>query len=643
MRTCSPKSKETRESHEGEGTVRNSCTQICGTQDGISKSCAKIILVNVFPKDNPPNTRTVYCLIDDQSNRSLATRKFFDEFLEQGHQSEYVLSTCSGQYTTSGRHAKNYVIQSYDQKTSLLLPEIIECDNIPNNRSEIPSPELAEKFDHLKDICQFIQPIKSEFDIELLIGRDLISAHHVLDQRIGNCGFPYAQRLHLGWVILGETCLGKVHHPDVVRVNKTHVLGNGRATHFKPCEYDLHVKSDDVFNKTPYDENVGLSIEDKDFLDIMDSNFERDQNRQWTAPLPFHTNRQPLPSNRSLAEKRARSFDYSLAKDEKKAKHVVDFMQKVLDNNHAEQAPTLKCGEEHWYLPVFGVYHPRKPDSIRLVFDSSAKLENRSLSDALLKGPDLTNKLLGILLNFRKEKIAITCDVEQMFYNFKVREDHRNFLRFLWHEQNDLSKPLTEFLMTVHVFGNRPSPAIATYGFRKTVENEDQDVQVFVNKHFDVDDGLISCQNVREAVNLIKRTQLALWNGGKMRLHKITSNSTELLGLFDSSDLAKGLKNLNLSSDELPTQRSLGVSWDISTDEITFQVSSDVKPFTRRGALSIINSIYDPVGFAAPVIIKGKLLLREMIGSSVVDWDDVLSDSYLEQWASWPGDLTQKS
>ncbi|VDI84341.1 Hypothetical predicted protein [Mytilus galloprovincialis] len=376
------------------------------------------------------------------------------------------------------------------------------------NRHEIPSQELARKFDHLKDIAQFIQPIQSDVSIELLIGRDLISSHYVLDHRIGKDGLPYAQKLPLGWVILGETCLGKVHYPDIVHVHKTHVLEDGRATFFKPCEYELKLKSDVIFTKTPYDENIGLAVEDKDFLDIMDANFEQDKNGQWTVPLPFKVNRQPLQSNSWSCTQTSKSFDYSLSKDERKAKHVTDFMQRMIDNNHAEEAPTLKSGKEHW-----------------------------------------------------KETIAITCDVEQMFYNFKVREDHRDFLRFLWHKQNDLSKPLTDFRMNVHVFGNRPSPAIATYGFRKTVENEDQDVRDFVNDHFYVDDGLISCQNISEAVSLIKRTQSALWDRGKDASPQITSNSTELLEQFDSGDLAKGLKDLDLSSDELPTQRSLGVSW----------------------------------------------------------------------------------
>jgi hypothetical protein len=46
--------------------------------------------------------------------------------------------------------------------------------------------------------------------------------------------------------------------------------------------------------------------------------------------------------------------------------------------------------------------------------------------------------------------------------------------------------------MAVHVFGNTPSPAVSTYGLRKTVEHSDADVKDFVDNNFYVDDGLVS-------------------------------------------------------------------------------------------------------------------------------------------------------
>lgn len=90
----------------------------------------------------------------------------------------------------------------------------------------------------------------------------------------------------------------------------------------------------------------------------------------------------------------------------------VAFMQNIFDRDHAELAPPRKDGDECWYLPVFGVYHPQKPDKIRVVFDSSAQHRGISLNNVLLTGPHLNNSLLGVLLRFRREAVA---DIEQMF------------------------------------------------------------------------------------------------------------------------------------------------------------------------------------------------------------------------------------
>jgi hypothetical protein len=39
-----------------------------------------------------------------------------------------------------------------------------------------------------------------------------------------------------------------------------------------------------------------------------------------------------------------------------------------------------------------------------------------SLNSLLMSGPDLTNNWVGVLMRFRKNAVAITSDVEQMFY-----------------------------------------------------------------------------------------------------------------------------------------------------------------------------------------------------------------------------------
>lgn len=45
----------------------------------------------------------------------------------------------------------------------------------------------------------------------------------------------------------------------------------------------------------------------------------------------------------------------------------------------------LEDGIERWYLSMFCVYHPKKPESIRVVFDTFARFEGVSLNDSLKK------------------------------------------------------------------------------------------------------------------------------------------------------------------------------------------------------------------------------------------------------------------
>ena len=57
-----------------------------------------------------------------------------------------------------------------------------------------------------------------------------------------------------------------------------------------------------------------------------------------------------------------------------------------------------------WYIPHHGVYHPKKPNKIRMVFDCSAEYQNESLNKHLLQGPDLTNNLTSDFAGFDKSQ-----------------------------------------------------------------------------------------------------------------------------------------------------------------------------------------------------------------------------------------------
>ena len=90
-----------------------------------------------------------------------------------------------------------------------------------------------------------------------------------------------------------------------------------------------------------------------------------------------------------------------------------------------------------WYIPYHGVYNPNEP-KIRVVFDCSSKYNDQLLNSELMPGPDLASLLLGVLIRLRQEKVAFMGDIESIFYQVKVAEEHCIFLRFLWWENDDL-------------------------------------------------------------------------------------------------------------------------------------------------------------------------------------------------------------
>lgn len=70
-------------------------------------------------------------------------------------------------------------------------------------------------------------------------------------------------------------------------------------------------------------------------------------------------------------------------------------------------------------------------------------------------------------------------------------------------------------------------------------------------------------------------------------------------------------------------------------------MQSEERPFTRRGVLSVVNSIYDPIGLAVPVTLKGKLLLQKLVAlrkeknATSLGWDDPLPDDLATAWRQW--------
>jgi len=172
-------------------------------------------------------------------------------FSVRGSSGPYTLKTCAGVVQATGRRAHGFIVESGDGEIHFPLPTLIECNSMPDNRDEIPTAVAALHHRHLKVIADKIPPIDPSAKILLLLRRDIIRAHKVHQQLNGPHDAPYAQKLDLGWVIVGDVCLGKCHKPSPVNCMRTHILENGRTSYFSPC--NDHIVLKEMFNEKKTD------------------------------------------------------------------------------------------------------------------------------------------------------------------------------------------------------------------------------------------------------------------------------------------------------------------------------------------------------------------------------------------------------
>ena len=189
------------------------------------------------------------------------------------------------------------------------------------------------------------------------------------------------------------------------------------------------------FSDTLSDKALPQDQDDLKFMKITSEGIHQTEDGHYEMPLPLRNRSSSLPDNRKQAESRLEQLRRRFERNPQYKEDYTTFMNDMLKNGYAETAP--KESKTRWYLPHHGVYHPKKPGKIRVVFDCSAKYEDHSLNQHLLQGPDLTNSLIGVLCRFRQEPVAFACDIEGMFHQVRVNEEDRDYLRFLWWENGE--------------------------------------------------------------------------------------------------------------------------------------------------------------------------------------------------------------
>lgn len=175
---------------------------------------------------------------------------------------------------------------------------------------------------------------------------------------------------------------------------------------------------------------------------------------------------------------------------------------------------------------------------------------------------------------------------------------------------------------------------------------------------FYVDDLVSGESTTDKAYNLYSKAKVRMANGG-FNLRKWKTNCPKLKERIGSIETPTTKQEMvrRLEDEEtyvkskLEAQRGtkgekvLGVIWNCESD--TFHLSlahiaekaKDLEP-TKHNVLSLLASLFDPLGLISPVRVSMKILFQE-ICSSRLDWDKTLTGEIKGQLCKWVKDLLQ--
>lgn len=571
-----------------------------------------------------------YAFLDDGSNAVFCSEKLKSQLGVRGRNTKLQIQTLLEDQQVDSCVLDDIEISDLEGRNIITLPDVYTQTKMPVSIEDVVTTHDLAQWSYLRSV-ELPDISKEAVEVGLLIGSNVPKATEPWEVVHSQDGGPYAYRTLLGWVVCGLTSK---------TTTNLHVSANRILVKRTSIEKQLADLYNYEFTERLLDDQPEKSREDQQFVDFVKKN-TRHVDGHFVIGMPLRSEDTEFPNNMLLAEKRASYLMRRFLKDDNFKEDYVTAMNTTLEKGYAERVPESERGRNDgkvWYIPHHGVRHPQKK-KLRVVYDCAASYKSVSLNQELLQGPDLTNSLIGVLLRFRKENVALMADIEAMFHQVKVPRADRDLLRFLWWPDGNLNMPLEEYRMTAHIFGAKSSPACANYALQRTADGLDGEVRDTIEKNFYVDDCLRSIPTETSAVTLAKDLQLACKKGG-FNLTKWMSNRRTVLESIPENDRAKDVKNLDLGKDTLPVERALGMIWNVEHDTFGCKVEIKPHPLSRRGILSVVSAIYDPLGFVGAAMLPARRILQDLCRLEL-GWDDSLPEKHSKEWQKWLSEIHQ--
>ena len=328
---------------------------------------------------------------------------------------------------------------------------------------------------------------------------------------------------------------------------------------------------------------------------------------------------------------------------------IVDMLERGVARRVSEMELAAFKGPIN-YLPHLAALNPNSESTpLRICFDASRSQGGApSLNQILAKGPDkFLNNLAGVIVNFRNGRYAAKGDVRKMYNCIYLTEDDAYMQCFMWRDL-DLSRDGETYQVVVNNIGVKPAGAIATVALRKSVEEFETIYPVTAvqlkNRSYVDDLGLSAPtlgmlkQRTQEANEILGHANMGVkrWTLSGDQSIEVKVGETAEVGLLEESEC----------------ERMLGVVWDPYKDEFKFKVKINLsqlkhksrlgpdltrddllqnapKSISRRQYYSQVQSLFDPIGLLAPVMLQAKILLRKTWEGECAElrWDDSLPGS----------------
>ena len=160
-----------------------------------------------------------------------------------------------------------------------------------------------------------------------------------------------------------------------------------------------------------------------------------------------------------------------------------------------------------------------------------------------------------------------------------------------------------------------------------------------VRKKFYVDDLNTGVNSLKEGVELVKKIKVR-FSEAQFNVRKFRSNSKELRTYFETLEnvnIVNNTVNKEVADSKINNeQKILGILWEEIKDNLIFRlddifkdaVFKDVVP-TKRNILSVISTVYDPVGYLQLFTIQLKMLFQKICKLNI-NWDDLIGELLVE-------------